>query len=769
MPVPVRKILVVGGGPAGLYSAALLRRVYPDADVRVVERDPEGATYGWGVVLSEQTLGALEKADKDTFDQISDSFARWDAIDVHFRGRRMRAYGHGFSGMARKTLLAILTARCRELGVRIEHETEFVNQPGSADYDLVIAADGLHSAIRTASKDHFQPRFDTRTAKYIWYGTSRRPEMFTYIVRPTEWGIFQGTPYPFADDLSTCVIECSEQTWRNAGLDAMSEEESRSFCETIFADFLGGHSLLSNRSLWMNFVTVKNRVWWRDNVVLIGDAAHTVHFTIGSGTKLAMEDAIALVDALRRNRTLPGALAFYENGRHPVADGFQDAAMQSLTWFEALDRNMALEPEQFMFNFLTRSGRISYDDVRLRDPRFGDDFDRWFTRTARGSASPALIAPAPLHTPFTLPGTNRHVSNRAVLPLGPDMADADGVASDRHERALQHRATGGAGAILTDVLAVSPAGRITTRDAGLWNDEQAARWRDILACTAPVSDALVIARIGHAGARGATEPREAGTDRPLREGDWPLLAATDQPYTRRSRRPRAMSLEDMAVVVGEFQEAARRAAAAGFGALEVHAGHGYLLGGFLSPLSNTRTDDFGGDLDARLRFPGEVFDAVRAVWPQDRILAACLNADDWVPGGAGIEQAIVISRQLAERGYSLIHLVAGQALAESRPSYGPYFLARLSEALRLETGLPVLIGGRITSSDEANTVVAGGRADLCLLDLPGLAEFDSVELDRRSIDLPNRTVGMAASAELRQAAEAPAAAAAGVGTSGAGR
>jgi anthraniloyl-CoA monooxygenase len=751
----IGKVLVVGGGPGGLYSAALLRKAFPDVDVRVIERDPEGATYGWGVVLSEQTLGALEEADRVTYDRILESFARWDAIDVHFKGERLRAYGHGFSGISRKRLLEILTRRCVELGVTVDHETGFDDMSALADYDLVVAADGLNSAIRTAAAEHFRPSFDTRSAKYIWYGTTRRPEMFTYLVKPTEWGVFQGTPYPYADDRSTFVIECSEDTWRRSGLEVMSEEESREFCEKIFADFLDGHPLLSNRSLWMNFVTVKNRTWFKDNVVLVGDSAHTVHFSIGSGTKLAMEDAIGLVDALTKHERLPEALAYYENGRLPVADGFQEAALQSLLWFEALDRNMSLEPEQFMFNFLTRSGRITYDDVRQRDPVFAGLFDRWFARTARRSTAPVLITPAPLFTPLRLPpaalgagaeagagagaragagpGATNDASagagtlaNRAVLPLGVDMAEGDGDPGPRHRRAVLHRVEGGAGAVLTDVLAVCADGRVTPRDAGLWNDEQERRWTEIVRAAREAGDALLVARLGHAGPRGATLPRAHGIDRPLPAGAWPLLAPTDRPYARHGRRPKAMDRDDMAAVTDHFKEAALRAARAGFDALEIHAGHGYLLGAFLSPLTNTRADEYGGaDVADRLRFPLEVLAAVAEVWPAGRPLWACLNATDQAPGGAGVAEAIEVVRAFARHGCALVHLVAGQAIQHGRPSYGPYYLAGPAERVRIESGVPVLIRGRITSADEANTVVAGGRADLCVFDLPGLAEFDS--------------------------------------------
>lgn len=717
------RVLIVGGGPAGLYAAALLRKAFPRAHVHVVDRNPAGATYGWGVVLSEQTLGALEQADSVSYERIRASFVRWDAIDVNFRGEWLRAYGHGFSGISRATLLEILTRRCVELGATVAHETEFDDLSACADYDLVIAADGVNSTIRSASADRFRPSFDTRSAKYVWYGAARRPEMFTYLVKPTEWGVFQGTPYPYAEDRSTFVVECGEDTWRRAGLDRMSEQESRAFCERLFAEFLDGRPLLGNRSQWLSFVTVKNRSWFAGNVVLAGDAAHTAHFSIGSGTKLAMEDAIALVDALGKHDRLPEALAYYENGRLPVTEAFQEAARSSLLWFERLDRHLGLDPEQFMFNFLTRSGRISYDDVRHRDPGFGARFDRWFARKARASAAPALVAPSPLFTPLRLGAVT--VGNRAALPLGNDMAGDDGVPGAGHQRAALHRAEGGAGAVITDVLAVSPEGRVTPRDAGLWNDAQERRWAEITRDAHSRSEAIIVARIGHAGPRGAAAARAGGIDRPLRSGGWPLLAPTDQPYARHGQRPTAMDSDDMAAVISQFRGAARRAARAGFDGLEVHAGHGYLLASFLSPLTNTRGDEHGGSRAARLRFPLAVFDEVRAAWPDDRLLSVCLNADDWASGGAGPGDAAEAVREFARRGCGLVHLVAGQATPHSRPSYGPYFLAGLAEQIRGETGVPVMIRGSITGSDEANTVIAGGRADLCVLDVPGVAEFDA--------------------------------------------
>ena len=718
------RVLVVGGGPGGLYAAALIRKAFgDDADVSVLERDPRGATYGWGVVFSEQTLGALQRADRLSYERIEAQFVRWDAIDVDFRRVRMRAHGHGFSGLARKALLAILEDRCLELGVSVHHEHEVEDQSAFADYDLVVAADGLNSRVRQLFADTFRPSYDTRSAKYVWWGTSRRPDVFTYMVRPTEWGIFQGTPYPFSDDRSTFVVECSEPTWRAAGLDQMSEERSKAFCEELFADFLEGHPLLANRSLWLNFTTVRNQCWSRGNIVLLGDAAHTVHFTIGSGTKLAMEDAIALVDALRKHDRVPDALAYYENGRAPVIDAFQEAAQESLLWFENLDRSMHLPPEQFMFNFLTRSGRISYDDVRERDSRFADAFDRWFAGAARSRAEPVLIAPPPLFTPLRLAG--RTVSNRAVLTIANDLGGEDGLPGAAHERAMLHRARGAAGIVISDVLAVGERGRVTPRDSGLYHDQQEERWTGIVAAVHAESEALVAARLGHAGARGATAPRERGIDRPLRRGSWPLLAASARPHTSRSQVPREMDRGDMDAVVQQFRSATERAARAGFDLLELHAGHGYLLAGYLSPLTNHRWDEYGGSLENRMRFPLEVFAAVQAAWPADRPLSVCLAADDWMKDGTTAADAAALARELKSGGCDLVHLVAGQTVAGSRGDYRPHFLSGYAEWVRNEVGIPVMIRGRITSADEVNTVIAGGRADLCIVDLPGLVEFDA--------------------------------------------
>ena len=715
------RILVLGGGPGGLYAGALLKQADPSRSVTIVERNPRDATYGWGVVFSDQTLGSLRDADPVSHARIVELFARWEALDVYLKGKRLRAYGNVFAGMSRKLLLLTLQERCVELGVELQFETEVDDLSILDEYDLVVAADGVNSLVRRTFTDFFSPTYDTRTAKYVWWGTDLRPEAFTYIVEETEWGLFQGTMYPFADDRSTFIVECSEATWRAAGLDTADEASSKSFCEKIFADYLGDHQLLSNRSLWLNFVTVKNQRWRHRNIVLLGDAAHTAHFTIGSGTKLAMEDAIALTDAFSRFDDIAEAARFYEASREPVVEATQDAARQSYTWFEGLDRYARLEPVQFMFNFLSRSGRITYADIRVRDPRLADRVDRWYATLANG-ARRAVLAPPPMFTSVRLRGVN--LPNRAVLgTVGPGDA-AEGVPASAHHEDLVGLAAGGAGLVLTELTAVCPEGRVSPGDSGLWNKGQQGAWASIVGeihASCPAKVGLVL---NHAGRRGATRPRRHGVDLPLPEGAWPLLSASAVPYTRGCQIPREAAGPDMEAVVAAFAAAAERAAEAGFDLLEVHAGHGYLLGSFLSPLSNQRTDEYGGDLTGRLRFPLMVIDAVRAVWPEDRPLAVALNATDWHPEGITPEESLEMARSFADHGCDLIDVLGGQTGATANPQYGAFFLASYSERIRQDTGVKTLTRGRITTADEVNTVLAAGRADLCVMDPQALDVHD---------------------------------------------
>jgi anthraniloyl-CoA monooxygenase len=712
------RIVVVGGGPAGLYFALLAKKAQPAHWITVIERNPPDATYGWGVVFSEEALGALRDADRVTFDEITDTFAKWTAIDVRYRGDTVRSRGHAFSAISRKRLLSILQRRCADLGVELSFERELGDLTEIGQADLLVGADGVNSLVRRSDEAVFRPSLEPHRTKFAWFGADLVFKAFTFIFRETEHGLFQVHGYPVDAFTSTFIVECPEPVWRRAGLDRASEQESLAFCEKLFASDLGGHSLLSNRSIWMSFVTVRCETWHTGNTVLIGDAAHTAHFTIGSGTKLAMEDAIALADALeRRPNDLVAALTDYEMERQPLVERFQQAAVESAAYFEGVSRYATFEPVQFAFNLLTRSGRISHLELQRRDPNLVGRVDARFAESARGSSAgdgaPLLVAPPPMFSPFETKGVT--APNRVVLsPPGEDGA-VDGTPGSRHADQLADAVRTGAGLVLTELVAVSPGGRITPGSAGLWEEEHARAWREVLQRVRTHGDALLGLQLGHAGRRGATRPRREGVDRPLREDGWPLLSASPIPYAPRGRVPKEMDVADMDRVKDRFVRSARMAAAAGFDLLELNFAHGYLPASFISPLSNTRTDRFGGTLADRLRFPLDLFDAVRAVWPEDRPLAVSLSVSDWARGGVEIDEAIATARLLRERGCDLIHVQAGQTTLRASPLYGRMFLATYSDRVRNEAGTPTLVGGNVTSRDEINTLLAAGRADLCVL------------------------------------------------------
>jgi anthraniloyl-CoA monooxygenase len=662
-------VSIIGGGPAGLYLAILLKKADAAIDVRLVERNSPDATFGWGVVFSEETLGALRDADHETYLEITDTFARWDRVDIHYRRRILRSRGHSFSAIARKRLLEILQRRCFSLGVDLAFGVEVDAAPAGAD--LVVGADGANSFVRRGYEAHFGTSVVPEGCKYVWFGTDLVFDAFTFIFRETEHGLFQVHAYPFDEHTSTFIVECPEQTWRHAGLHELSEEESLAFCEQLFARDLRGRELYSNRSLWLDFPRVTNKVWHHGRTVLLGDAAHTAHFSIGSGTKLAMDDAIALRDALvRRAWDVEAALVDYELERQPVVERTQQAASESAAYFARVAGYRELEPIQFAFNLLTRSGRISHASLTVRDPAFTRTLDSWFARTA------AVVAPPPMFAPLELRGLT--LENRAVV--GPDTPSA------------------GAGLVLSGFVAVSQAGRITpeTPTIDAWT---------------PAASPVAL-QLGHAGRRGACCSRSVGVDIPLHEG-WELVSASSLPYGPFSSVPAELDEEGMAVVRADFVAAAARAATLGVDILELDFAHGYLLASFLSPLSNRRTDAYGRD---RLRFPLEVLDDIRRVW--DGVLAVRLSVTDWARDGVSVDEGIAIARALVEHGCDLVHTVAGQTIAEDRPEYRRGFLTALSDRVRTEARVPTLVGGHLTTLDDVNTIVGAGRADLCILDLP---------------------------------------------------
>ncbi|MGH2573509.1 MAG: FAD-dependent monooxygenase [Actinomycetota bacterium] len=709
------RIVTLGGGPAGLYFSLLMKKVDPDHQVTVVERNPPDATYGWGVVFSEETLGALRDADLQTFEEIQDSFAKWNAIDVHYRDRTIRSRGHAFSAISRVKLLNILQRRCADLEVDLQFLTEVTDPQTLLEADLVVGADGVNSVVRGRFADRFLPALDVHTTRFVWFGTDLVFKAFTFIFRENEHGLFQVHAYPFDAQTSTFIVECPESTWARAGLDGATEVESIAYCEKLFADDLAGHSLLSNRSLWINFITVKNQTWHHRNVVLLGDSAHTAHFTIGSGTKLAMEDAVALSEALRRHANLETALTDFEMERQPVVERFQEAALESSAYFENVSRYATFDPIQFAFNLLTRSGRITHLELEKRDPDFVARVDGWFAANATGDdEAEDVIARPPMFSPLILGGTT--IANRVVVsPTGEDDA-AEGEPSAGHAERLLLAARSAAGLVLTEPVAVSAHARITPGTPGLYEDRHGDAWRRIVEEIHRIPAARVAIRLVHAGARGATRPRRWGVDRPLRDGAWPLLAPSAVPYTRGSQVPHPMTADKMQDVRDDFVRAAERAAEAGFDLLELDMGHGYLLASFLSPLTNRRSDAYGGSLENRMRYPLEVMDAVRAVWPGDRPLGARLNVTDWAAGGFDVDEAVWVSGVLGEHGCDLIEVAAGQTIEHDKPQYGRFFLVPYSDRVRNEASIHTLASGGLTTADEINTILAAGRADLCVLD-----------------------------------------------------
>jgi len=675
------RVSIVGGGPSGLYLAILLRKA--GHDVSVVERNAPDATFGWGVVFSEETLGSLRDADYPTYLEITDSFARWTSIDIHYRDTVLRSSGHTFSAIKRTHLLDILQRRARSLGASLTFHQEVTSL--DRDADLVVAADGSNSTLRRAAG--FDTSLTPQGCKYVWFGTDLVLDAFTFVFKETEHGLFQVHAYPFDEHTSTWIVETTEATWQRAGLDTMSEEDSLAFCRSLFADALDGHQLMSNKSIWLDFPLVRNEHWHRGNVVLIGDAAHTAHFSIGSGTKLAMEDAIALAGALERY-PVEKALVDYELERQPVVERFQQAAGDSAAYFGRVASHLSLAPIQFAANLLTRSGRISHANLMQRDPKFMRVLDAWFTASATETPMvPGAVAPPPMFAPLRVGGLTAR--NRVVRATPVErLADA---------------ARAGAGLVMTGFVAVADDGR-TTPACPVLDDLWAPVVKDV-----HDTGALVGVRLGHAGRRGATRPT-GSVDVPLRDG-WPLLSASPLPYTPFSAVPAEMSEADMTRVRDDFVAAAGRAREAGFDALELDIADGYLLASFLSPLTNRRDDVYGAE---PLRFPLSVVDAVREACPG--LLIARLTITDWARGGTTVEQGIDHARALAAHGVDLIHVRAGHTTATSRPEYRRGYLTTLSDRVRNEAGVPTLVGGYLTTPDEVNTVVAAGRADLCLFD-----------------------------------------------------
>ncbi len=722
------RIAVLGGGPGGLYFAALAKQLDPRHDITVWERNAADDTFGFGVVFSDETLGGIEHADVEIFHAMRREFARWDDIDVHFRGTTFTSGGHGFAAMSRKRLLAILQGRCAELGVRILFRTEAPDAAAlAAEADLVIAADGMNSATRARFAGTFTPDLERRRCRYIWLGTDLVFDAFKFYILDTPAGVMQVHGYPYSDHASTFILEMHEDVWRRAGFAGLaadnlapgqSDERSIERIRSLCADVLDGHELVANNSRWTNFATVRCATWRHENVVLLGDAAHTAHFSIGSGTKLAMEDALALVACLHEQAGVDDALDAYQTERRPVVASTQRAAQASLEWFENLGQYAGQDPRQFAFNIMTRSRRVTYDNLRLRDPEFVADMDRWFAASQDTDLDrDARAVCPPMFQPFRL--GRLELANRVIVsPM--DMYSArDGAPGDFHLVHLGSKALGGAGLVMTEMVCVSPAGRITPGCTGIYTAEQEESWQRITAFVHDKTRAKIGIQLGHSGRKGSTRLMWEGMDSPLPDGNWEVCGPSPVPYAAASQTPRELTAAELQAIRDQFVAAAQAAARAGFDLLELHCAHGYLLSSFLSPLTNRRTDRYGGSLAARLRYPLEVFDAIRAVWPEDRPMTVRISATDWHPDGLGIDDTVEIARAFAEHGASGIDVSTGQVVSDEKPAFGRSYQTPFADRIRNEIGrkygIAVIAVGAISSYDDVNSIILAGRADLCAL------------------------------------------------------
>jgi anthraniloyl-CoA monooxygenase len=712
------RIVTIGGGPAGLYFAILAKQADPARDVTVLERNRPGDTFGFGVVFSDATLDNFREADPESHAAITRALAHWDDIDIHYQGQVVTSTGHGFAGLSRQRLLDILQSRAAALGVTLRFSTEVASPAAWAGADLVVAADGVNSWVRGRHARSFRPEIDWRRNRFVWLGTTFPFSAFTFMFKEDEHGLWRVHAYRYDDaGHSTFILECTEDTWRRAGLDEATEDDTVAFAQALFARELDGHPVLKNRSLWRGFPTVRNARWHHDGVVLLGDAAHTAHFSIGSGTKLAMEDAIALGRALGEHRAVAAALDAYEAERRPQVEALQRAAQTSLEWFEQAERyHGRLEPVQFAFSLLSRSLRVTHDTLRARDAKLVATVDRWFAERAAqqsGAAVPAAPPPPPMFTPVRHPGLV--VPNRVVVSPMCQYSAEDGTPGEWHLVHLGSRAIGGAGLVMTEMTDVSREGRISPGCAGMYKPEHLTAWKRIVDFVHGAGPAKIGIQLAHAGRKGSTRRLWEGIDEPLPEGNWPLISASALPYFPHSQVPRPMDRSDMDAVREDFVRAARMAAEAGFDLLELHWAHGYLLASFISPLTNRRTDEYGGPLAHRLRFPLEVFDAVRAAWPAERPMSVRVSATDWKEGGLAPAEAVEVARALRLHGCDVVDVSAGSTVPDESPAYGRLFQTPLSDRIRHEAGIPTMTVGGVSSYADVNSILAAGRADLCVL------------------------------------------------------
>ncbi len=719
------RIACLGGGPAGLYFAITMKLRDADHDIVVIERNRPHDTFGWGVVLSDETLNNLAANDPVSAKTIREHFAYWDDVAVTYRDRKIVSGGHGFCGIGRMKLLNVLQDRARELGIEIRFEQEFGSTDEFADYDLVVAADGLNSKVRAEHAEVFKPDIDIRKNKFVWLGTKQKfDDAFAFIFEQTEHGWIWAHAYQFDDETATFIVECSEDTWNGFGFGEMSQDESIATCERIFADHLGGHDLLSNArhirgSAWLNFPRVLCERWSHGNVVLMGDAAATAHFSIGSGSKLALESAIALADYLHSESSMQAAFDKYEDARRLEVLRLQSAARNSMEWFEDVERYLDLDPVQFTYSLLTRSQRISHENLRLRDKSWLEGAEKWFETAATGGT--ANQAKPPMFTPYRL--RDLELKNRIVVSPMAQYSAVDGTPTDWHLVHLGGRAQGGAGLVYTEMTCVSPTGRITPGCPGLYKPEHEAAWKRIVDFVHAQQGAKIAMQLGHSGPKGSTQLGWEVMDAPLEQDNWELIAPSPIAWSPGNRVPREMTRADMDEVRDQFVRSAEMAERCGFDLLELHYAHGYLMSAFITPLTNKRGDDYGGSLENRMRYPLEVFHAVRAVWPEGKPISVRISANDWV-GETGVtpEEAVRIAAILKDAGVDIIDVSAGQTSVDAQPVYGRMFQTPFADRIRNETGIATMAVGNIYEPDHVNSILMAGRADLCCLARPHLSD-----------------------------------------------
>ncbi|ADZ70281.1 bifunctional salicylyl-CoA 5-hydroxylase/oxidoreductase [Polymorphum gilvum] len=718
------KVLCLGGGPAGLYFAISMKLRNPAHEVTVLERNRANDTFGWGVVLSDDALSRMQNNDPKSTDAIRSHFAYWDDIAVVHDGHRTVSGGHGFAGIGRRQMLILLQERARELGVDMRFQTEFRSaEDYRREYDLVVACDGINSLVRKEYEAVFRPDIDVRKCKFVWLGTHQKfDDAFTFIFEKTEYGWVWAHVYQFDADTATFIVECLPETWDRWGFEAMSKEETVETCRRIFEKHLGGHELMSNAAhlrgsaVWMQFPRVICERWYHENVVLMGDAAATGHFSIGSGSRLAFDSAIALADYLHSEPSMEAAFQRYQDERRLDVLRLQSAARNSLEWFEEVERYLGMPPYQFAYSLLTRSQRISHENLRLRDPDWLSAAEDWFQDQAGGTPGRA-----PMFAPFRLRGLR--LNNRVVVSPMAQYKAKDGCPTDWHFVHYAERAKGGAGLVYTEMTCVSPEGRITPGCPGLYAPEHEAAWKRLTDFVHAETAAKICCQIGHSGRKGSTQLGWEEMDAPLVDGNWPLLSASAIPWSDRNAVPRAMDRADMDRVRDQFVAATEMAARAGFDMVELHAAHGYLISSFISPTSNRREDDYGGSLDNRLRYPLEVFGAMRAVWPQDKPMSVRISASDWVDeAGVTPVEAVAIAKRFSEAGADIIDVSAGQTSTEARPVYGRMFQTPFSDRIRNEAGIATMAVGNIYEPDHVNSILMAGRADLVCLARPHLAD-----------------------------------------------